>query len=111
MIGTYIQRKLYRLLILGSFVLMACSDNSQPVESDYYDTSLSLNMTKADASIIQNTNVYVFDGEGSGIDQFNHKIQDISYSQDKLYMPLKAGLWGITLVTADRDISRQVIHL
>ncbi|MGL5787582.1 MAG: FimB/Mfa2 family fimbrial subunit, partial [Bacteroidales bacterium] len=96
-------------LILGSVILIACSDSKQSVEIDLYNTSLTLNMTKANASIVNNSNVYIFDGAGSSIDQFNHKIQRISYEENKLLMPILAGVWNITLITADRNIEDRII--
>lgn len=99
----------YLFLMLGSVFFIACSDRRSSIETDPYNTSLTLSMTKADVPIVNNSNVYIFDGEGSSIDQFNHKVQRISYEEDKLLMPLLAGVWNITLITADRNIVDRII--
>ena len=109
MIGYYIHNMRYLFLVVFVF-LIACADGNQTIVFDPGSTSLTLNMTKSDAPIINNSSVFVFDGNGANIDQFNHKIQRISYEEDKLFMPVIAGVWNITIVTANRNIEDRIIQ-
>lgn len=67
-------------------------------------------MTRASADIINNTQVYLFDGDGAAAGQFRQKVPDVTYAADRLTMPVAAGTWDITLVSADRDINSELVQ-
>ena len=72
-------------------------------------TSLIFNMTRASASVINNTQVYLFDGEGATEGQFRLKIPDVERLDDRLSMSIAAGTWNLALLSADTDISGRII--
>lgn len=67
-------------------------------------------MTRASADIINNTQVYLFDGDGATAGQFRQKVPDVTYAADRLTMPVAAGTWDITLVSADGDVNSGLIQ-
>lgn len=73
------------------------------------ETALVFNMARASTSVINNTQVYLFDGGGETIGQFRMKIPDVSYDADRLSMSVAAGTWDLALVSADTDINSKVI--
>ena len=72
-------------------------------------TSLIFNMTRASNSIVSNTQVYLFDGEGATAGQFNSKVVDVDRNDDRLSMSIAAGTWNLALLSADADINSRII--
>ncbi len=87
----------------------ACADEKEVSGEKVWDTSLTFNMTRAPEAVINNTQVYLFDGEGAAVNQFRQKIPDITYAPDRLKMPVAAGTWNIALVSAEADINGRII--
>lgn len=98
------------LAYLLPLLIFACTDDKEAPNTTKGNPSLTFVMTKSLGSIIGNTQVYLFDGEGADAGQFRQKVPDITYGADRLTMSVAAGKWDFMLVSADRDISRQVIQ-
>ncbi len=99
-----------RVMYLLCFLLFACSNDKETLHmTDENSSSLTFVMTKSLKSIINNTQVYLFDGEGLNIGQFKQKVPDINYGTDRLTMSLAAGKWDFMLLSANTDISEDVI--
>ena len=81
----------------------ACADEKEVSGEKVWDTSLTFNMTRAPEAVINNTQVYLFDGEGAAVNQFRQKIPDITYAPDRLKMPVAAGTWNIALVSGGAE--------
>lgn len=96
------------LLLLLS--ISACIEEKRESREEQWDTSLTLNMARVDESVLNNTQVYLFDGGvGSNNNRFNGKVQDVTYEAGRLKMPIAAGTWNVALVSANREIKRQLI--
>lgn len=93
------------LLVLAS----ACMGERDEFPEEMWDTSLTFNMARVPEAILSNTEVYLFDGEGASRNQFNHKAVQVVYGLSQLTMPVAAGRWNVALVSADRDISSELI--
>ncbi|MGR4838288.1 MULTISPECIES: BACON domain-containing protein [unclassified Bacteroides] len=98
------------LAYLLPLLIFACTDDKEAPNTTKGNPSLTFVMTKSLGSIIGNTQVYLFDGEGADAGQFRQKVPDITYGADRLTMSVAAGKWDFMLVSADRDISGQVIQ-
>lgn len=100
---------------IGSFCLLAalasgCTDDRNATGGRTEgETALTFSMTRASTSIINNTQVYLFDGEGSTSGQFRMKIPDVSYEADRLSMSIAAGTWNLALLSADTNINSRII--
>ena len=100
---------------IGGFCLLAalasgCTDDRNASGGrNEGETALTFSMTRASASIVNNTQVYLFDGEGSAAGQFRMKVPDVSYEADRLSMSIAAGTWNLALLSADTDINSRII--
>lgn len=100
---------------IGSFCLLValafgCADDRNATNGrNEGETALTFSMTRASTSVINNTQVYLFDGEGSASGQFRMKIPDVSYEADRLSMSIAAGTWNLALLSADTDINSRII--
>ena len=100
---------------IGGFCLLAalasgCTDDRNASGGrNEGETALTFSMTRASASIVNNTQVYLFDGEGSASGQFRMKVPDVSYEADRLSMSIAAGTWNLALLSADTDINSRII--
>nr|WP_284696980.1 hypothetical protein [Bacteroides fragilis] len=107
MTGKRIYTGLMGLLL---FLAFACTDDRESPGGTNGNPSLVFRMTRASADIINNTQVYLFDGDGAAAGQFRQKVPDVTYAADRLTMPVAAGTWDITLVSADRDINSELVQ-
>ena len=107
MTGKRIYTGLMGLLL---FLAFACTDDRESPGGTNGNPSLIFRMTRASADIINNTQVYLFDGDGAAAGQFRQKVLDVTYAADRLTMPVAAGTWDITLVSADRDINSELVQ-
>ena len=98
------------LLGLLLFLAFACTDDRESPGGTNGNPSLVFRMTRASADIINNTQVYLFDGDGATAGQFRQKVPDVTYAADRLTMPVAAGTWDITLVSADGDVNSGLIQ-
>lgn len=107
MTGKRIYTGLMGLLL---FLAFACTDDRESPGGTNGNPSLVFRMTRASADIINNTQVYLFDGDGATAGQFRQKVPDVTYAADRLTMPVAAGTWDITLVSADGDVNSGLIQ-
>ena len=107
MTGKRIYTGLMGLLL---FLAFACTDDMESPGGTNGNPSLVFRMTRASADIINNTQVYLFDGDGATAGQFRQKVPDVTYAADRLTMPVAAGTWDITLVSADGDVNSGLIQ-
>lgn len=107
MTGKRIYTGLMGLLL---FLAFACTDDRESPGGTNGNPSLVFRMTRTSADIINNTQVYLFDGDGAAAGQFRQKVPDVAYAADRLTMPVAAGTWDITLVSADRDINSELVQ-
>ncbi|EXY64044.1 putative exported protein [Bacteroides fragilis str. 3986 N(B)19] len=107
MTGKRIYTGLMGLLL---FLAFACTDDRESPGGTNGNPSLVFRMTRASADIINNTQVYLFDGDGATAGQFRQKVPDVTYAADRLTMPVAAGAWGITLVSADGDVNSGLVQ-
>lgn len=107
MTGKRIYTGLMGLLL---FLAFACTDDRESPGGTNGNPSLVFRMTRASADIINNTQVYLFDGDGATAGQFRQKVPDVTYAADRLTMPVAAGIWDITLVSADGDVNSGLIQ-
>jgi hypothetical protein len=107
MTGKRIYTGLMGLLL---FLAFACTDDRESPGETNGNPSLVFRMTRASADIINNTQVYLFDGDGATAGQFRQKVPDVTYAADRLTMPVAAGTWDITLVSADGDVNSGLIQ-
>ncbi|EXZ81467.1 putative exported protein [Bacteroides fragilis str. B1 (UDC16-1)] len=107
MTGKRIYTGLMGLLL---FLAFACTDDRESPGGTNGNPSLVFRMTRASADIINNTQVYLFDGDGATAGQFRQKVPDVTYAADRLTMPVAAGAWDITLVSADGDVNSGLIQ-
>lgn len=105
MTGKRIYTGLMGLLL---FLAFACTDDRESPGETNGNPSLVFRMTRASADIINNTQVYLFDGDGATAGQFRQKVPDVTYAADRLTMPVAAGTWDITLVSADGDVNQWI---
>ncbi len=92
------------------FLAFACTDDRESPGGTNGNPSLVFRMTRASADIINNTQVYLFDGDGATAGQFRQKVPDVTYAADRLTMPVAAGTWDITLVSADGDVNSGLVQ-
>lgn len=107
MTGKRIYTGLMGLLL---FLAFACTDDRESPGGTNGNPSLVFRMTRASADIINNTQVYLFDGDGATAGQFRQKVPDVTYAADRLTMPVAAGTWDITLVSADGDVNSGLVQ-
>ena len=107
MTGKRIYTGLMGLLL---FLAFACTDDRESPGGTNGNPSLVFRMTRASADIINNTQVYLFDGDGATAGQFRQKVPDVTYAADRLSMPVAAGTWDITLVSADGDVNSGLVQ-
>lgn len=107
MTGKRIYTGLMGLLL---FLAFACTDDRESPGGTNGNPSLVFRMTRASGDIINNTQVYLFDGDGATAGQFRQKVPDVTYAADRLTMPVAAGTWDITLVSADGDVNSGLIQ-
>lgn len=107
MTGKRIYTGLMGLLL---FLAFACTDDRESPGGTNGNPSLVFRMTRASADIINNTQVYLFDGDGVTAGQFRQKVPDVTYAADRLTMPVAAGTWDITLVSADGDVNSGLVQ-
>lgn len=107
MTGKRIYTGLMGLLL---FLVFACTDDRESPGETNGNPSLVFRMTRASADIINNTQVYLFDGDGATAGQFRQKVPDVTYAADRLTMPVAAGTWDITLVSADGDVNSGLVQ-
>lgn len=98
------------LMGLLFFLAFACTDDRESPGGTNGNPSLVFRMTRASADIINNTQVYLFDGDGATAGQFRQKVPDVTYAADRLTMPVAAGTWDITLVSADGDVNSGLVQ-
>lgn len=98
------------LAYLLPLLIFACTDDKETPNTTNGNPALTFVMTKSLGNIINNTQVYLFDGEGADAGKFRQKVPDITYGADRLTMSVAAGKWDFMLVSADTDISGQVIQ-
>ena len=89
MTGKRIYTGLMGLLL---FLAFACTDDRESPGGTNGNPSLVFRMTRASADIINNTQVYLFDGDGATAGQFRQKVPDVTYAADRLTMPVAAGI-------------------
>ena len=107
MTGKRIYTGLMGLLL---FLAFACTDDRESPGGTNGNPSLVFRMTRASADIINNTQVYLFDGDEATARQFRQKVPDVTYAADRLTMPVAAGTWDITLVSADGDVNSGLVQ-
>lgn len=99
------------LVYLLFLLIFACTDDREAERvTDRGCPSLTFVMTRSLGSIISNTQVYLFDGEGSAVGQFRQKVPDVTYGTDRLSMSIAAGKWDFMLLGANADINGEVIQ-
>lgn len=103
------KKKLVGFCLLAILASGCLDDRETAGGGNVGETALTFNMTRASTSVVNNTQVYLFDGEGEAAGQFRMKIPDVSYDADRLTMPIVAGTWDLALISADTDISGKVI--
>ena len=81
MTGKRIYTGLMGLLL---FLAFACTDDRESPGGTNGNPSLVFRMTRASADIINNTQVYLFDGDGATAGQFRQKVPDVTYAADRL---------------------------
>ena len=77
MTGKRIYTGLMGLLL---FLAFACTDDRESPGGTNGNPSLVFRMTRASADIINNTQVYLFDGDGAAAGQFRQKVPDVAYA-------------------------------
>lgn len=96
--------------LLTTLLAFSCTEERSIADDGNVDrTMLTLGMTRASQPIINNTRVYLFDGEGVNAGQFNSKVPDVAYEDNHLSMSVAAGMWNLALVSADVDIDGKLI--
>ena len=103
------KKKLVGFCLLAILVSGCADDRETSGGGNAGETALIFNMTRASASVVNNTQVYLFDGEGEAAGQFRMKIPDVSYDAEHLSMPVTAGTWDLALVSADTDVNDKII--
>lgn len=106
-----IENKIRKLgfCLLTSLALGCTDDRNVTGGGNVGETALTFSMTRASTSVINNTQVYLFDGEGDAAGQFRMKIPDVSYGADRLSMSIAAGTWDLALLSAETDMNGKVI--
>lgn len=106
MISKYLNKCLYLLLIL---FIAGCNTGDKEVISDIEaNNNLSFYSEMSNAQLMNTTEVYLFDGDGTNSGQFKKKVTAIQRSENRLSMSVDEGLWDIALVATEQeeDLSR-----
>lgn len=97
-------------LLLSSLFSACMVDNGKEVidELNTGTDNLTFTLTRAGEEV-NNSQVYLFDGDGSHQGQFKMKVPRINYGTNQLSMTVDAGRWDIALVTAATSLEGKLI--
>lgn len=98
------------LVYLLSLLTFACTDGREELVTINNNPSLTFVMTRSLGNVIDNTQVYLFDGDGTDTGQFRLKVPEITYGADRLVMPVAAGKWDVMLVSANTNVNDKLIQ-
>lgn len=98
--------KIWGTFLLGILIFSCTEVESElPVEGKNGSPTLSFDMTRSPQSIVDNTQVYIFDNPSW---DFYKPVLNITSNANKLTMPVDAGTWNLALVTAETSIASNI---